>query len=232
MSVTQKPWLGILAEGAAILLSILLAFAIDAHWDLRQEQERVRSVLSTLETAYSENIAMTDVGLADTEAGLGYLQRFLGLDPGAVGGVPPDSAAMMIRSISRPGNPNPNNEFLLTLLDAESLSSLNDAALREALAQWRTSASTISHRREQITWIQRESRRALGRHAVIRPVLANLSERPDGNPAMLLAALQDDDVMALATAKANDWQLLLRHFRDQRQKSEAVLSLLQQSRLR
>ena len=136
MSVAQKPWLRTLAEGAAIVVSILFAFAIQAQWDLRQERERVRSVLSSLEAAYSENLAMTEVGVAATEKDLAILERFLNLDPGAASEVPPDSAAMMIVNIWRPGNPNPNNDFLLALLDAESLNSLNDSALREEIARW------------------------------------------------------------------------------------------------
>ena len=228
MSPARKQWLRILAEGAAIVVSILLAFFIDAQWNLRQERDRANAVLSSLEAAYSENLAMTEAGVVSIESDLAVLRRFLNLDTSAAGQVPPDSAADMIGVIYRPGPPNPNNDFVLALLDAESLNRLSDLRLREAIAQWRTSASSIANRRLQLRWSDRDAKRALGQHPEIRPVLAGVLESPRASPAALLAALQDDDVMALASAKANDWRVLLFLLDNHRRNSEAVLATIQQ----
>ncbi len=46
--VREIPWPRILAEGAAIIVSILLAFSIEAWWDRRQEFE--------IETAYRQDL--------------------------------------------------------------------------------------------------------------------------------------------------------------------------------
>jgi len=54
----RTPWRRIIAEGAAIVVSILLAFSIDAWWELRAERELEREYLASLQTevevAFSE----------------------------------------------------------------------------------------------------------------------------------------------------------------------------------
>jgi hypothetical protein len=61
------PWKRISAEGAAIVVSILLAFSIDAWWDTRQRQEdenqSLRSLLNELHT-FREDLKWND-GLYD-----------------------------------------------------------------------------------------------------------------------------------------------------------------------
>ena len=48
MPEQQIAWKRLFAEGAAILISILLAFAIDAWWEERKEQREARQSLSAL----------------------------------------------------------------------------------------------------------------------------------------------------------------------------------------
>jgi hypothetical protein len=53
VSPSNKPWLQILAEGTAIMLSILLAFGIEAWWAERGERLEEREVMHGLETEFS-----------------------------------------------------------------------------------------------------------------------------------------------------------------------------------
>ena len=56
MSNTQKiQWKRLLVEGAAIVASILLAFAIDALWDNRHERIEERRVLESLKAEFLAN---------------------------------------------------------------------------------------------------------------------------------------------------------------------------------
>ena len=48
-------WLRIIAEGSAIVFSILLAFAIDAGWDIRSDRQREQSYLVRLRTEFRDN---------------------------------------------------------------------------------------------------------------------------------------------------------------------------------
>jgi hypothetical protein len=56
MTETQEiPWKRLAVEAAAIVASILLAFAIDAGWDERQERVEEREVLESLQVEFQAN---------------------------------------------------------------------------------------------------------------------------------------------------------------------------------
>jgi hypothetical protein len=50
----------LLAEGAVVVLSILLAFAIDASWDARQERQEAQAILTDLAREISSNVELLD----------------------------------------------------------------------------------------------------------------------------------------------------------------------------
>jgi hypothetical protein len=59
MNETQKiPWKRISVEAAAIMASILLAFAIDAWWENRQDREDERSYLVSLRQEFAESLEL------------------------------------------------------------------------------------------------------------------------------------------------------------------------------
>lgn len=61
MSRTNNvPWMRIAAEGTAIVVSILLAFSIDAWWGDRNERMRERQVLSALLVELGDNRRIVD----------------------------------------------------------------------------------------------------------------------------------------------------------------------------
>jgi hypothetical protein len=67
--VSKKiPWVRVLAEGAVIVGSILLAFAIDAAWDTRNDRVEEAEELTRLEAEFQANHAefSEDVELGDT----------------------------------------------------------------------------------------------------------------------------------------------------------------------
>ena len=53
--IRDNPWPRIAAESAAIVGSILLAFWIDAWWDLRNQNEEARAYLQAIEAELNEN---------------------------------------------------------------------------------------------------------------------------------------------------------------------------------
>jgi len=52
------PWARLSAEAAAIVLSILVAFAIDAWWDRSQEERQLVATLETLEAEFAEHLRL------------------------------------------------------------------------------------------------------------------------------------------------------------------------------
>ena len=53
--LAQLDWRSALLDGLAVLLGILLAFSIDAWWDLRGQREEARSYLAAIETELVSN---------------------------------------------------------------------------------------------------------------------------------------------------------------------------------
>ena len=72
-------------EGAVIVLSILMAFSIDALWEGRGERQQERAILTSLEAEFSAALAVVESVVASHEAreasALGLLQ--LSKTPGA-----------------------------------------------------------------------------------------------------------------------------------------------------
>lgn len=54
------PWARILAEGLAIVVSILLAFGIQAWWEEKQERSKETELLSRLHAEFTANLARID----------------------------------------------------------------------------------------------------------------------------------------------------------------------------
>lgn len=66
MSEQQKlPWKRLIAEGAAIVLSILLAFTIDAWWEARNDRETAQVLLHRLKADFTE--IQTAIRLIESE---------------------------------------------------------------------------------------------------------------------------------------------------------------------
>jgi hypothetical protein len=64
------PWTRLIAEGLAIVVSILLAFAIDAWWEQRQDTAEERRILVSLRDEFTEIRALLN------ERSLARMPRF------------------------------------------------------------------------------------------------------------------------------------------------------------
>jgi hypothetical protein len=70
-------WYRLGIEAAAIVVSILLAFWIDAWWDLRSQGEEARAYLAALETELLENRRIIDGDLEDLRSWVADSRSFL-----------------------------------------------------------------------------------------------------------------------------------------------------------
>ena len=64
----EIPWPRILVEGAVIIVSILLAFGIDAWWDGRQELEEEQRLLLALKSEFETNLSKIEEQLKYRQA--------------------------------------------------------------------------------------------------------------------------------------------------------------------
>ena len=70
-------WRSAVLDGFAVLIAILLAFGIDAWWDLRNEDEEARSYLQALKTELIDNRATIDQDIQFLQSLVAESQSFL-----------------------------------------------------------------------------------------------------------------------------------------------------------
>ncbi len=75
----QIPWARILAEGAVIVVSILLAFTIDAWWDNYIEQQREREQLVSMRAEFHGSLSGLDAILASVQSHAENIESLIAL---------------------------------------------------------------------------------------------------------------------------------------------------------
>ena len=129
---TSVPWARLSAEGAAIVLSILLAFAIDAWWDTRQDQAEEREILIGLQAEFVDLRGRLDLWANMNRDGIGFIEELLAgpveeMDPASV-----ESAivyAYFVNVLDQGG-------ALDALLASGRLERISDRNIRVKLAKW------------------------------------------------------------------------------------------------
>ena len=62
--VREIPWPRILAEGGAIVVSILLALSIEAWWADRQDRAEEQGILLGLKSEFEQNLGLIEIELS------------------------------------------------------------------------------------------------------------------------------------------------------------------------
>ena len=121
-----------LAEGVVIIASILMAFAIDAGWDARQERERETGYLVQLE---QDLVATRDDAERALELEQGYGRMLASLRAALYEDdfAPTDSLAYWFEYTLRSSNFEPVSATLEALIQSGDLTLIEDAELRREL---------------------------------------------------------------------------------------------------
>jgi hypothetical protein len=144
MTDTQKvPWKRISIEAAAIVGSILLAFAIDAWWQERGEQEDLLQYLSAFEQELIES--RKDIELA-LELSTGVLKTtdevFLVLSDSERNSLPSDFAET-IGSIYKIHSPNLNTGAYEDMVSSGNMRLIGNRTLSDRIKQYMQSVSSV-----------------------------------------------------------------------------------------
>lgn len=124
------------AEGVLIVLSILIAFGIDAWWDERSESVEELALIEVLEVEAQANSVELRVILDDTQHALDRIDRFLRVDEALLLEVPSDSMALWLRAIYTPRTFDPALTAADVLLSRPFPSSERAAIARPMVAEW------------------------------------------------------------------------------------------------
>ena len=133
----QIPWKGIAVEAAAIVGSILLAFAIDAWWEERNEEQRERELLVALLDDFRKSKANIEAG---RNFHLGVQESNQRLLESVVSSSESLSAVQVDRILGDLTWWDSQSRFatgaLNSLVFGGELSVIRDDALRQVLADW------------------------------------------------------------------------------------------------
>jgi hypothetical protein len=131
-SSRRIPWLRIVAESVAIVLSILLAFAIDAWWDERQEAEEEYEVLVGLEADFLDLRARLSRWEGFNRTGVRLLDQFLSDSVASLDRAAADSAFFYVLLVNVLDQGGP----LEALLASGRLELIRNREIRSRLAKW------------------------------------------------------------------------------------------------
>ena len=135
-SSREIPWRRLTAEGAAIVVSILLAFAIDAWWEERQERAEEQQILLDL----ADEFVMIRGVLSDHKdthlARLAAVESLLTrLDSGDTD-VPKEDLAAALEDLFSPTTTDISDGTLHALLSSGRLEIISSDSLRKNLVGW------------------------------------------------------------------------------------------------
>jgi hypothetical protein len=131
-------WRRILAEGAVIVVSILLAFGIDAAWGERQERVEAREYLAALLVDLDQVIDQAQRSIDRNREIDGILEDLL--DSLAQSDTPSDSLMIEVnRRAMGAAQIQANLDSYTALVSSEGVTTIRNAAVRRSLARLRYS---------------------------------------------------------------------------------------------
>jgi hypothetical protein len=138
------PWLRIAAEGAAILVSILLAFAIQAWWDgTRDGEEEDRLIEAVLSDTQANRIELETALAYHTAAGevSRSILRLAGEPRNSLSAAAADT--LLSELVWYYGSEQWRAGAIDVLIDGGRLQAIQDPDLRQLLASWRSALDRV-----------------------------------------------------------------------------------------
>jgi hypothetical protein len=212
------PWPRILAEGGAIVVSILLAFGIQAWWERRIAIEAEGQLLGFVETDMARNRVEIQRVLAVHERKLVEFERFMASSATELGAWEADSAQAFVSALSTSTAFTARDGALVTA----DLSLIRDPALKNAIGAWIGLAGNAANVRPiLIADSQKAARRSLDVGWEFR------SAGPfSGAPAHLSALRSDRDYVTDRTQLDRNQRLDVRRLTDLGAQTDSILIML------
>lgn len=211
-----------LREGAVIVASILLAFAIDAWWDGHKSDALEQEVLVSLERGFEQNIRLANAVANEARRQQAMSGRFVGMSPEEAERISTDSTYLYLRALWRPNyvtiddshvyGPDLNNAALVTTLQAGQLSLLTDRRLLAALAVWQGVTQELAERSRVMIEIEQQVLESLARYPEMQVALAGLTadgelrsfaaQPPRVSGSVLRLVRENNELMGLVAQKS------------------------------
>jgi hypothetical protein len=136
------PWSRVAIEGVVIVVSILLAFGIDAWWDGQQSRRSERALMVSLVGDLEQARAGADTALSRNTRTAAALDEFMAADPAVLARLSEDSAQGMLDRLLRFDTYAASGGALRS----GAVGDLSSQELREALATWSALEADVTER--------------------------------------------------------------------------------------
>lgn len=203
------PWKRIAVEAVAIVVSILLAFAIDAWWAEKQEREVEHVALQALRSDFVASRDQLAVVLLSLESARVAFARFQASTPAQLAETDADTIRLIVSGLVKNHTFDPVSATLDALANDGRLGLISNHELLKQLSKWQSDLDNI----EDISFeLRAESvlvRRAMQRHGGPfwrwRSRLDDLSILKPADGEALVSLRSDTDFMG--TARSHQYAL-------------------------
>lgn len=208
----RKPSARLLIEGVVIVVSILLAFGIDAAWEERGERRSERLALQALHAEAVGNRELLRTVVERVRADVARSEDFYDRPLAELETLPQEFASsQVLQSLWRPNTYSLKDGALEGLVRAGRLELIQSSSLRQRLVDWQGEASDLDERHSVLASLEREIMVAIGRHAGPQlwmatrglPAEADVTDPSRGVerfPSDLRSIREDPDVMGPVAA--------------------------------
>lgn len=170
---SSEPSTRLLVEGVVIVVSILLAFGIEAAWEERGERRSERLALQALHAEAVANRDLLTSVIERVRADVGRVEDFYDTPLEDLESVPQEVASsQVLQSLWRPNTYALKDGALEGLVRAGRLELIESAELRRRLVDWQGEATDLDERHEVLASLEREIMVAIGRLEVAQPWMA------------------------------------------------------------
>jgi hypothetical protein len=220
------PWKRLAVETAAIVVSILMAFWIDAWWDIQKTNTAEQQLLATLESDLEKNGRMAAAQIERASKDRAMLQRFVAMTPSEAGEIPPDTTWSMFRAFWRPATGELNSTAVIATLESSPTLLRSDPELRAAIAKWRGSVAGLKRQSDDLQEIMQEVIDALAVHPELHAAFAELDNSRTLSGSLAQEVREDNDVMRVVVRKGFATQIQIQYLTQVEEHASAAIDLL------
>lgn len=200
-SPSEIPWKRISVEGAAIVASILLAFAIDAWWQDRADLEREQRVLAALLAEFERNDALLKEANELYEDLYGQSVRILDNLETGLSSLTNAELKELMAGLLRGATIHLESGAHDALLNSGELSLIRDVTLRNRLAAWPSHVAEWSEEKDAVFMYLREHVQPYFSDVLaVRGLRQHFAPFPDGEspPPVIPTEFDADAIRAIA----------------------------------
>ena len=129
---TGRSLANLLAEAVVIVMSILLAFGLDAMWDERNDRQAEAGLRASLAREFRSNRGLLEETMSGVRRGRSRIEAVAAMAPEQIVSLPDDSAWVYLDDLSRPYTAELNSGVASSAVSSGTLALIQDEALRES----------------------------------------------------------------------------------------------------